>query len=995
MKTIKEEGSINEEDKEKEKGKEENKEKGINKKEDKSNRPNNRALSYLFKFKFIKPPKKEQIDRKSTVFKKNIFSDRKLDQIFIKKIKESIKFSSVFEMLGVKDKNKKNYDNISHEFKKYEQRFGFNFSYKNESKINYEDEEEINKVLKILSIPTEKRSFNDVYLIKKYLLHTKIDRLFKDELESKEESIEKLLTFFGLEMNYRLFKAGEELFKVGDSSVYLYLIIQGKIEILKPTPEINVMSGYEYFSFIMDLNNQKEEFLLNLNLSENLRQFDINKNDIDLLPVIYIKNIFQLIKSENRVHFNFEEELSNVNMTLKDLDLNHDTVKSLGYIESKIKEQLPFVSPILLNKYKFIVDKKNKKKLKLLKYARVLVIGNNEFFGESAMGENEKRNATIRVLEDSYLGYLSANLYKTNFFAEKKLAMKNKINFLNTKFFFNRITLKRFDKKYFNLFVYETYFRGTILFQESDPLSYVYFIEEGLVELSSVKTMLEIEIFLRGLVENFKLKGEKNNKNDLNYKDLKSRTKDLEEYLNKTQKSKLLIVGKNESLGIESFFYGIPYYSTAKVISQRAKIFKISTEHLWQILNIEPECINTLKNLVLDKIKVIKNRLFSMNNTKLILIDNKISFNYEYDFNENYGNKQISDEEKKNLKNKSQICKDFVISTSNILTRKSFFGLSPLSREYKKRNLFYKKDELNDINKNRNQLLNDLSGKENEKNEKIKKLKHKMRVIRFPSFEDRWLNNMKNEAILLNKNKNYFSMFKFYNDNINNENLVENYDQENLDNSKSDKGKNELISINEYNKNESVVADKKNLSLDNPIKSPKNIKANNSSDSILPSISNGKQIETVNLNTNKILSTINNIKLSNNYSYSFIGNEKNLIKTSSNSNKNSQILYNLFESNSNKNVFKRNYSKISLKKYNNFYEIKKDYEKKKFKFYNDSELFSYNKKIKPNSIEIINYKKFQSKSIDNDSMGFSNNQIKLKMRNKQSFSRIQRLIKES
>ena len=65
-----------------------------------------------------------------------------------------------------------------------------------------------------------------------------------------------------------------------------------------------------------------------------------------------------------------------------------------------------------------------------------------------------------------------------------------------------------------------------------------------------------------------------------------------------------------------------------------------------------------------------------------------------------------------------------------------------------------------------------------------------MRVIRFPSFEDRWLNNMKNEAILLNKNKNYFSMFKFYNDNINNENKVENYEQENLDNSKSDKGKN-------------------------------------------------------------------------------------------------------------------------------------------------------------------------------------------------------------
>ena len=59
------------------------------------------------------------------------------------------------------------------------------------------------------------------------------------------------------------------------------------------------------------------------------------------------------------------------------------------------------------------------------------------------MGQNEKRNATIRVLEDSYLGYLSANLYKTNFFVEKKLAMQNKINFLNTRFFFKYINFKR------------------------------------------------------------------------------------------------------------------------------------------------------------------------------------------------------------------------------------------------------------------------------------------------------------------------------------------------------------------------------------------------------------------------------------------------------------------------------------------------------------------------------------------------------------------------
>ena len=78
--------------------------------------------------------------------------------------------------------------------------------------------------------------------------------------------------------------------------------------------------------------------------------------------------------------------------------------------------------------------------------------------------------------------------------------------------------------------------KGTILFNENEELNYVYFIEDGLVELTSTKTILEIEIFLKGFEEKFLLKQDENY---LKYNDLKSRTKDLEDYLNKTQKSKI------------------------------------------------------------------------------------------------------------------------------------------------------------------------------------------------------------------------------------------------------------------------------------------------------------------------------------------------------------------------------------------------------------------------------------------------------------------------
>ena len=906
----------------------------------------------------------DSIEEKHKI-KKNIFSSKKLDQLFIKKIRETIKFVPVFDLLGLKEKNKKNYDSISHEFKKYEQKLGIILSYENRTSLNDEPPENLGNILNILSKPAENRNFNDIFVIKRYLLSTKIEWLFKDEFENKEESIEKLLTFFGLEMNYRLFKEGEEVFKVGDSSVYLYLIIKGKIEILKPTPEISYISGHEYFSYIMNLKNQKEDHLLNVNLEENYKQFDIDKNQLELLPAIYIHHVFELIKMKKKI--NFEEELALVNMTLKDLDLTHETVHSYEHLSTQIEEKLPFVPPFLLNKYKFIVDKDTKKSVKLIKYTRVLILGNNEFFGESAMGENEKRNATIRVLEDSYIGYLSANLYKTNFFAEKKLAMQNKVHFLNTRFFLKYINLKRFSKKYFNLFVYEKYLHGYTLFRENEELNYVYFIEDGLVELSSTKTMLEIEIFLKGLEEKYLLKDEENH---LKYKALKSRTKDLEDYLNKTQKSKILIVGRNETLGIESFFYGIPYFVTAKIVSQRAKIFKISVEQLSQILNIEKDCISSLRNLVLNKAKILQKRLFSMNNTKLILLDNKIIFNYEFDFNNNYANKNNQEENKTEKKNELKSYKYFALTPLNISG----------ANKKKKKNYFSQKDTIKSV-KNRNHLLmNSMS--DFEENDKIKHIKRRMKVLKFPSFEERWLNNAKNEIKIMNSDKQFISQVKIddyiLNDDKENENNEkENLKEENKSNNKKGKSKNNDSNDNniENNKQESIVIDKKsNLILDNKNKSPKLKKLNSPNDSFLPSISSGKISQKENKDSSNIKNLVNN-----NYSYSINGStEKNLAKSSLNSVNNSKIMFNIFNKYSNKDNSKKPYTKLVHRKFNNFYEIKNDYDKKKIKFYNDKEIFSFSQEKKYKTIEITNFKESKNKSTDSLYLKYFNNNIQMK-----------------
>ena len=842
--------------------------------------------------------------------KKMFFSDKKIDQIFIKTMKDSIIHTSVFELLGIKERSRKNYDIISQDYKRYEQKLGIELSYNDRKKLMDEKIDDIQKILNILLLPSHERTFHQVYTMKKYLLTTKIDWLFKDEFENKEESIEKLLTFFGLEMKYKFFKEGEEIFKVGDASVYLYLILKGKIEILKPTPEITYMSGYEYFAYIMYLKKRNEEYILNINLEENYKQFDINKSEIELLPSIFINYIVELIRIGKNL--DIEEELAVVNMTLKDIKYPNETRISYQILSKCIEENLQYVPLFLMKKYQFIIDKVNKKKLKLIKYARVLTLESDEFFGESAMGENEKRNATIRVLEDSYLGYLSASLYKTNFFIEKKLAMQNKIIFLNTRFFFKNINLKRFSRKYFNLFVYEKYLNGTILFKENEPLNYVYFIEDGQVELTTTKTMLQIDIFLRGLQEKFSLKGDEN---ILNYNALKARTKDLEDYLNKTQNIKILIAGKNECLGIEPFFYGIPYYATAKVSSQRAKIFKISIEQLWQILNIETDCFSSLKNLVLNKTTILLERLFSMNNTKLVLLDNKIIFNYEFDFNNDLNNKKKEENKKENKKEKNEFKYKEIK-----LTKNKKISLTPRNigiTKNKKRNIFFNTKDSNSYSIN---LLIQSNRYDFIQREKIKNMKKRMKLLfKIPSFEDRWLNHAKNDIKLINNDKKFITLFKNDNHKINID--IDNTEKIILDEESRTKEKYEKNKINDFN-----------TFINSLIKSPK-LKASSSSDAILPSISRNRNIE----NSYKYSSFYNSLNNS---------RENNLIKTSLNSFKSTTIFNNTSESNHPKNNFKKTSIKISLKKFNNCYEVKDKYEKKKINFYNNSEIFINNKERK-------------------------------------------------
>ena len=920
-------------------------------------------------------------------------SSKHLEKFNMENFKDIVRNTPVFEVLGIKPKEKKNYDKISSEFKKYEKKFNINISYSNKKELKFENPIETSKIINILSLPSEKRTFDDVFLLKKFLLTTKIDNLFKDEFNNKEESIDKLLTFFGLEMKYRLFEKDEIVFRIGDLSVYLFLIIEGKVEILKPISEFKPMTGYEYFAYLLDLKNNSDDYLFNLSIDENLKAYDIDKSDFDQLPSIYILNLLEKFKYFQNI--NFEEELDFVNIDPEDLDLEPSKLKSNEYIFLRLKQikaKLPDISQDKIIKYKFIVDHYELKQVKIYKNISFLKLEKNYFFGESAMGENERRNATIKVSEDSYLGYLSASLYKTNFFAEKKLVTENKIYFLHSRFFFNKIALKRFAKKYFNLFISESFINGNIVFNEADPINFIYFIEEGMVELSSSKTILEIEIFLEGLEKRISLDEQKS---QLIYKNVSSSTDDLKTYLNRTQRNRILIVGKYEILGLESFYFNIPYFTTARIISSRAKLFKIDPNQLRQILNIEVDCLPDLKHLVLNKTKILKKRFFGINNTKITLIDEKINSDYETEYYRHLENKnrnlekEIINSQRNNvLYNEIQIKTIFKSKTKG----EHFFPFIDSSKEKKnkkEKNYVKKKKIINYFSLFENNDINVSSGfkklnNSSEQEKGIYAMQNEIENInkRNTFLEDKLLNKIKCQIRLMNNNKYFFSRIKLP---LSKNKYIESYEENNIKKKSYDENNkinNDLDASESKEENNNLMnMDSKNKGnlFDTQIQfKKKNSNCNdNSMLSVLPSIFSARQKR--NLSSQRNLSFAND---RNNYSCS-MNVDRSIYKSSLSPNNQKSTFFSFLSEKNNKNLCNKKFIGLKVKKFANFYEIKNNYQKEKFRFYNDSEFFSHRKKEKLKTFEIKNIKPVKD---DFKTIKFFNPRLQIK--NKEIISKI-------
>ena len=492
-----------------------------------------------------------------------------------------------------------------------------------DKKLNYIE------VINRLKIPPEKRTIRDVLRIKTYIEQSNLGKNFNEEF-SDINIVEKLKNFCGIEMKYEKFVEGTIIYKLGEPPNSFYSIIFGKVKLLKPVEKHQLLTGFQYFSYLMELRKKKEFFIFNECIKNNIINYHVEPSDGDIIRYIFLLQYLEFIIIRNNIKLELDKILDLLDIKPEELGLDSSKVNSNIYIShnmKNIRKKIPTIKETTKQKYSFINNYHTKKDVITYEYKTFETLIGNDFFGNIDIENHTMRNATAIAEEDTEVAYLSNKLYSSQIASLKLILLEKKISNLHSSYFFNKIKYSKFAKKYYKLFITEKYIKGDILFNEGEKIKYLYFIQEGNAEMFTSKSIFEIQKLLQLLSkkksEN-KIKQNEDGENDFVYSQLKSESKDFANYLNEKTNNKLLILNNNEDIGVVSYFLGNCYLVSCKIISNYAKIIKIDVDYISIMLKNEYDCKEEFSKRMNEKLELLSERLFKINNIKLIMTDDKI-----------------------------------------------------------------------------------------------------------------------------------------------------------------------------------------------------------------------------------------------------------------------------------------------------------------------------------------------------------------------------------
>ena len=510
-----------------------------------------------------------------------------------------------------------------------------------------------------LRINPEYRTIRDILKIKPYIEKTNLAKMFNEEFNDKS-IVEKLINFCCIEMQYKKYKEGEVIFKIGEAPSEFYSIIFGKVNLIKTLEEVKIMTGFEYFFHLMNLRKNNETYFFHKTIINNMNNYKIKENHIDIIHYIYLYNYLKGIKNEETQNISLNNLLQLINIKLEDLGFDITQINSVNYLMNSaklVKKRLNYIPEQIFQKYYFLDDNIIRKEVKIYRNENCNNLKFNDYFGDDAINDIH----TLTAISDDIteIAALPIKLYNSEIANLKSIVLEKKIFNLYSSHFFKQMKYINFKKKFFKLFSYNKYYKDDILFTEGEKVQYVYFIQEGTVQLYTSKSINEIESLMTSLLKKKKtLKLNNININTNNntgkeiydeiiYSKINSSYDDIINYLDQKQNNKLLFLSDKEEIGLVSNFVGNEYITSCIVVSKEAKIYKIDVKCINRMLIEEGDCVDEYNLRLESKMNLLIQRLFRVNNIKLIMIDEKIKIEKN--------NKKTLDEKEILLNNSSKI----------------------------------------------------------------------------------------------------------------------------------------------------------------------------------------------------------------------------------------------------------------------------------------------------------------------------------------------------
>ena len=580
--------------------------------------------------------------------KKEHFKVRK-SVVFLHKLKElQIKEKAHTRVSSLITTPKKNNRKSSYKSRKRTTESYNNFSNKNyrvrKNLTNYNEipfnsgEVTADKVIEALNIPQQERNLFSNALVCNFLSKSGLkDKFEKDGVD--KTNFDKMLIITSTYMKYVQKGIDEVIYTQEDDDEYIYIIIQGKVSLYTPVLRIEELNGKEYFNVLTDIVDKKDYTLLELITQNEANQkvFDISFDEAVILKKIMLK-IRLLEKKENKPLEEDDFKAAKLSPEAFEIDLGSMSGRQ---VKDKLMTFLTDITSDHCDKLKSLLSIKEKQVVFLFEYSEKRDLMSGDFFGEGDLELNKYTQKAVST-EKTDLCVLSSDIYKEYMKDEAQKMYLKELSFILDHFFFSSIFRRKFEKEYMKFVKKDLYVKGQVLIKEDESVNEVYFIDKGSVEVSFRKNLMEVHSLINALnlymYSNFSKEPHLDSTEKINEKNpfilsdekfkkilANSSVEELTKEFGQKKIYRLFVLGKNEIFSDVGFYFGFPQLFTAKVISERAILFRISTDHLSFIFRNESRTVfSDFERDVLRRSRVLLERLISIENSELLTLEKRV-----------------------------------------------------------------------------------------------------------------------------------------------------------------------------------------------------------------------------------------------------------------------------------------------------------------------------------------------------------------------------------